>query len=294
MNGIILKCIGGFYYVETTDGIIECKARGIFRKSELSPSAGDKVEISISETGIGLIENVSERKNFFVRPPIANLDNLFFVVSVCDPSPSYNVLDTLIAVCEYKKINPVVVVTKNDIINSSEVYDSYKLAGFDVFNINYTGGYQLSLDGIKSMFDRKISAFVGNSGVGKSTLLNHLVPELALKTADVSKKLGRGRHTTREVELFSAYGGYIADTPGFSSVDIMRYEIIYKDELAGCFREFEKYIGQCQFKDCRHVGEKGCAVKYAMENGEIPKSRYKSYLEMYNSAKNIKEWEYRK
>lgn len=292
-NGIIIKAIGGFYYIETTDNIIECKARGKFRKNDISPFGGDMVEIEYDEqTNTGVIVKILERKNFFLRPPIANLDCIVFVVSSCDPAPSYLVIDKLIAVCEYKCIEPIIVITKGDLADEQSVFDIYNNAGFKVFRINPNDLSQISE--LMECFVGKITAFIGNSGVGKSTLLNSIDSDLSLQTADISKKLGRGRHTTRQVSLYKLMeGGYIADTPGFSTVDFEKYDIIKKEDLADCFREFEEYSYDCKFSDCSHTSEKGCMVCKAVEDGLISKTRHQSYIEMYNQAKNYKEWEHR-
>ena len=291
IQGLLLKGIGGFYYVETDDGVVECKARGIFRNKDVSPLVGDRVLIERTEDGKGVINEILPRKNQLRRPPVSNLDQLIFVVSVCDPYPNTLVLDKLIAIAEYKKIEPVIVLTKTDMQSGESLYYCYTSAGLRTFLVSAHDPE--TAKPVKKLLAGKISAFTGNSGVGKSTLLNNIDPRLSLETSDISKKLGRGRHTTRHVELYKLdNGGYVADTPGFSAMDMDRYEIIFKDDLQYCFREFEPYLGKCQFYGCSHTAEKGCAVLEALREGNIQKSRHESYLSMYEDAKKLKEWEY--
>ncbi len=289
-EGIILKSTGGFYYVEAAGSIYECKARGIFRKKNNSPKVGDSVLISIPEgDGYCAIEEIHERKNTLKRPPLANIDLLVIVVSTVNPSPNTLIIDKMTAAAVDNNIEPVVVVSKSDLKSGSDLLEIYKLAGIACFA--YSPEDKPSVDAIRDFLSGKISAFTGNSGVGKSTLLNALYPELRLETGEISEKLGRGRHTTRTVELFKTGNGYIADTPGFSTVDLERYNMIDKDNLMFCFPEFESYLTKCQFTSCAHVCEKGCAVLEAVKNGEISESRHQSYVAMYNEVKDIKEWQ---
>ncbi|MBR4627085.1 MAG: ribosome small subunit-dependent GTPase A [Ruminococcus sp.] len=282
---LITKCLGGLYTVESPDGIYECKARGVFRNKGISPCVGDRVTVED-----GVITEIAERRNSIIRPPLANLDQLVFVVSTCSPAPNYLILDKFIAIAEYKGITPVVVITKTDLGDSAPVKEIYGSIGIIVLEVDYNDA--ASVQAVRDMLTGKISAFTGNSGAGKSTLLNAVDPTLDIPTAEISRKLGRGRHTTRHAELYKlAGGGYIADTPGFSTFETNRYDIIRKEELAGCFREFAEFTGDCQFKDCAHVCEKGCAVVEAVNRGDIPKSRHESYCTMYDEAKQLKEWE---
>ena len=284
-QGLIVKCLGGLYTVESPDGIYECKARGVFRNKGISPYVGDTVTMED-----GVITEIAQRRNCIIRPPLANLDQLVFVVSTCSPAPNYLILDKFIAIAEYKGIRPVVVITKTDLGDSLPVREVYSSIGIDVLEADYSD--ESSVQEVRDMLAGKISAFTGNSGAGKSTLLNAVDPTLDIPTAEISRKLGRGRHTTRHAELYRlSGGGYIADTPGFSTFDTNRYDIIRKEELAGCFREFSGYTDKCRFKDCAHVRELGCAVLEAVESGEIPKSRHESYCAMYEEAKQLKEWE---
>ena len=288
-EGIILKGIGGFYYVEVADEIYECKARGSFRKEKISPLAGDRVRIRLDDKGYNSIEKISERKNYFNRPPVANIDNLVIVVSTCEPNPNFIIIDRLTAVAYCKKVKPIIVFTKNDKQTADEFKSYYSQTGIDTFIISKDDDEDI--EKLKSILKGSVSAFTGNSGVGKSTLLNRLFSSLSLETGEISQKLGRGRHTTRQVELFKINGGYIADTPGFSSLDFETNDIIVKDELAYCFPEFQDYIGECKFTSCSHTGDKGCKISEAVEKGLINKSRYNSYVELYNEVKNIKDWQ---
>ncbi|MBP1567629.1 MAG: ribosome small subunit-dependent GTPase A [Oscillospiraceae bacterium] len=285
-TGLIIKSIGGLYTVESPDGIYECVARGIFRKEGRSPCVGDTVTFSDEK----VIKDIMPRRNHIIRPPLANMDQLIFVVSVCEPSPNLLLLDKFIAIAEYKNIKPVVVITKVDLDRSDNICSVYTRVGIDVVIIDYTD--DSTVQKLKSMLAGKISAFTGNSGVGKSTLLNAIDSTLGIRTGEISKKLGRGRHTTRESRLYKLEGGgYIADTPGFSTFETNKYDIIKKEELSACFTEFSDFSGNCRFSDCSHTCEKGCAVIQAVKDGIIPESRHESYCQMYEEAKAIKDWE---
>lgn len=288
-NGTIIKGIGGFYYVEAADEIYECKARGVFRKEKLSPLVGDKVTISINENAENTIDEIMPRKNALTRPPVVNIDNLIIVVSTVEPKPSTLVIDKLIAVAEHKNIEPIIVITKSDLASAQEIFDIYTLAGFKTIIVS--NETKDGVDEVKAVLKDKISALTGNSGVGKTSLLNNLDETLALKTAQISKKLGRGRHTTRQAELYKVCDGFVVDTPGFSSFEIDKSDIILKDELAYCFRDFSDYIEKCKFyPSCTHTADKGCAVVEAVNEGKISKSRHNSYVQIYNEVKDIKEW----
>lgn len=282
----ITKGIGGFYYVRTPDGVVECKARGIFRKRGITPVAGDNVELSADGA---MVEEILPRKNVFVRPPVANLDVLFIVASTTQPVPSTLVLDQLAAAAIYKGVQPVLVVTKADLAAADQLAQDYATSGIPLIPLHYESGE--GLDEIRQYIKGHLCAFCGNSGVGKSTLLNALAPELKRETGQISQKLGRGRHTTREVEVFEICGGRLADTPGFASLEAQKLCRIPKEELQHTFPEFEPYFGQCRFTGCSHRSEVGCAVRDAVEQGAISKSRYASYLAMYEEANARKEWE---
>ena len=292
IKGKIVKGIGGFYYVDCENGIYECKARGSFRKQGITPLVGDNVEITVnSGDHENTIDVIFERKNSLIRPPLANLDRLFIVSSLVDPKINTLIIDKLIAIAEYKEIEPIIVITKIDLDNTFEQFKSiYSGAGFKVIGCDNQSGE--GSKEIKELLRGKICAFTGNTGVGKSSLLNAVFPELKLATGETSKKLGRGRHTTRHCELFKTDGGYIADTPGFSSLDFERCEKILKDDLPYCFREFVPYLDSCRFNtNCSHINDKGCAVCEAVKNGKITVSRHESYVAMYNEVKDIKEWQ---
>ncbi|MCC8042921.1 MAG: ribosome small subunit-dependent GTPase A [Oscillospiraceae bacterium] len=290
-RGIILKSLGGLYFVENTAApgcVLECRARGIFRKENISPCAGDFCKVEN-----GVITEIYPRRNYIVRPPLANLDCMVFVISTCQPAPCFLVADKFIAVCENKGIEPIVAVTKSDLQSDEGIAETYGKIGISAITVDY--GKDPAAQAVMDKIKGKVSAFTGNTGVGKSTLLNHLFPRLEVETAEISQKLGRGRHTTRTSELYAIEGGgYIADTPGFSSFDTNRYDIIYKEDLKYCFREFGEFEGKCRFADCSHTAEKGCAVIDAVNRGVIPKSRHDSYLAMYEDAKKLKEWELQK
>ena len=285
-EGLIVKAISGFYYVVPDgepEGLLACTAKGVFRKRGTAPLAGDRVRVEA-----GVVAEILPRKNELLRPPAANLDQALLTVSAAKPAPNALVLDKLIAVCEYKGIEPVIIITKTDLCDGRAFGGIYERAGFQVL---YTGEGSPGREAILALLRDKVSIFIGNSGVGKSTMLNRLFPGLSLATAAISDKLGRGRHTTRHVELFPLPGGgYAADTPGFSTVELERYGAIRKEELAGCFREFKPYEGRCQFADCAHLKEKGCAVLAALDAGEIPASRHESYLALYEAAQKIPDW----
>ncbi len=289
LDGIILKGIGGFYYVEAAGAVYECKARGAFRKSGIKPLAGDRVEISINDKAENTIDVIKERTSLMLRPPVANIDRLFIVASAKEPNPVMLIIDRLTAIAVSRGIEPIIVFTKSDLAPVDEYVDIYRNAGIRTIAVSSVNGD--GVEAVKAELKNHISAFCGNSGVGKSTLLNAIDPSLALKTAEISDKLGRGRHTTRQSELFKVEGGYVADTPGFSSLELEESEVILKDDLPYAFPEFEQYIGQCKFTTCLHVKDKGCRILEAVENGDIPKSRHESYCVMMEQAKEIKEWE---
>lgn len=289
LNGIILKSTGGFYYIEAANGVYECKARGIFRKKNNSPKVGDRVVISVPSDGYCSIEQILPRKNTLKRPPLSNIDILVIVVSTTEPAPNALVIDKMTAAAVDNDIEPAVVISKSDLKSGDELLAIYKKAGIKTFS--YSSEEPESAAEIKEFLKGKTAAFTGNSGVGKSTLLNILFPKLELQTGEISEKLGRGRHTTRTVELFKTDGGYVADTPGFSTVDLERYNMIDKDNIKFCFPEFKDYLTECQFTSCSHTCEKGCAVLKAVEEGVISESRHKSYVAMYNEVKDIKEWQ---
>lgn len=283
ISGIVLKSLGGFYFVETPDGVLQCRARGVFRLQQVSPYAGDRVMVICGENSEAVITELLPRKNELVRPPLANLDAVLVVASTVQPAPSPLVLDKLLMICDSKGIEPVLVFTKIDIKRKPRLSEVYRGAGFAVFEVNNATGQ--GVDGVRAYISGKSVALIGNTGVGKSSLVNLLMPDKALPTGEISKKLGRGRHTTRQVELYPQEGGgYIADTPGFSTVEAARYGLRDSAAVAGGFREFLPLIVQCRYKGCTHHGEEGCAVAEALASGKIAQSRYESYKRIYKEA----------
>ena len=291
IKGRIIKSLGGFYYLKCEDGKeLECRARGAFRNKNIKPCVGDWAIAELTGENSGYVVEILPRSNSLVRPPLANLDQLVLVVSIAEPAPNALVLDKLIAIAEYQKIKPAIVITKADLKPADDFAEIYRKAGFDtavVCSLNGEG-----VGEVKKLLEGKFSAFCGNSGAGKSSLLNALDSRFEIDTGDISQKLGRGRHTTRHVEIYTLENGaLVADTPGFSAVDLEKFQVILKDELQHCFREFEPYIENCRFTGCSHTKEKGCAILEAIENEEISKSRHESYLALYELAKQIKVWE---
>lgn len=288
LKGKILKGIGGFYYIEAAGVVYECKARGVFRKQKITPLVGDEVSVTIRHDGENTIDTIYPRKNFLVRPPVANIEQLFILSAACNPSPNLYLIDKMTAIAINKGIEPIIVFTKSDLMDLSEYTEIYRHAGFKTTCVSSVSGE--GLESIKDWISGKVSAFTGNSGVGKSTLLNSICEGLNLDTGEISEKLGRGRHTTRAVELHKVCGGFVADTPGFSSFDIEKNESIDLENLQYCFPEFQQYIGECRFASCSHTVDKGCAILEALAEGKIEKSRHESYKTMYNEAKELKKW----
>lgn len=293
MTGRIMKATAGFYYVKPLEGgeIMQCRARGIFRKNAMSPCVGDIVDVYISkEDNTGSVDKIYPRKNHLIRPPLANIECMLMVVSTTDPQPNFVTIDKLLAILEHKEIPVIIVLTKTDFADAQAVKSIYQKSGYTVFEVNnLTGeGSEQVLDAMQG----KLCAFFGNSGVGKSSLINAIAPHFNLEIADTSKKLGRGKHTTRHCEIFELSGGaMIADTPGFSSVDIMAMSDIKAEELDKCFIDFLPFTHKCKFQDCRHMEETGCAVKSAVSCHEILEPRYKSYRAMFDEIKDIKDWQ---
>ena len=290
MNGTIIKALSGFYYVSAENSVYECRARGKFRLDGTSPLVGDRVSFAVSENGKGYIENVHERKNFFIRPAVANIDVLVFIAANTNPVTDPFLIDRVSVITEEAGCELMVCINKTDIDTADELYDIYSSSGFDTFRVSaFDGG---GINELKSALKGKICAFMGNSGVGKSSILNAIVPELKLEVGEVSEKLGRGRHTTRHVELFSVdEDTFIADTPGFASFEVEMMQTIDKHELQYDFREFRSCIGRCRFADCAHLKEPGCAVIEAVQNGRIKLSRYQSYKRLYELSAQNKFWE---
>ncbi len=284
-NAIVTKAVRGYYTVVSPYGDIQqCTARGVFRKRGQEIYTGDYVTVEES-----VITEVLPRKNEMIRPPLANLDQIGFVVSLCDPLPNIRLLDQFLAVALYKEIRPIILFTKIDKSSPGSLLTLYQEIGISCYAVDYTNPD--CIEQIRSEFAGKLSAFTGNSGVGKSTLLNALDSSLCIPTAEISQKLGRGKHTTRHAILYPFANGFLADTAGFSTFETARYAQIPRLSLAECFPEFVPYLGGCRFRDCSHTCEKDCAVLRALAEKKISQSRHDSYVAMYEEIKQAKEWE---
>ena len=288
-TGRILRSLSGFYDVQTPQGIVTCRARGIFRKIGQSPLTGDMVDITV-EKGRGMVEKIHPRKNSFVRPAVANIDALVVFAANVNPVTEPFLIDRVAAIAGDQEVPVILCVNKCDLDPAVDLTRIYRNAGFSVITASAETGE--GVDALREMIRGKLVAFTGNSGVGKSSILNRLCPELNLPVGEVSEKLGRGRHTTRHVELYQLDAEtYVADTPGFSSFDTDQMDVILKENLQYAFPDFGAYIGDCQFRDCSHRKEPGCAVTAALAEGKIEATRYDSYLRLYEKASQIKEWE---
>ena len=289
-RGRIRKALSGFYYVDMAGGTLECRARGKFRQDGKSPLVGDWVEVRETEPGRGMVWEIEPRRSAFDRPAVANVDQLVVVASAAIPVTDPFLIDRVSAIAALKGCGVVVCVNKTDLAAGEELEEIYRSAGFPTVRTSAATGE--GLDRLMELMAGKLSAFTGNSGVGKSSLLNAIEPGFSLKVAEVSEKLGRGRHTTRHVELFRlTCGAEVIDTPGFSSFDAEELDLELKERLPETFPEFRAHLGQCQFLNCSHTKEKGCAVLAAVKAGEIPRSRHRSYMRLYNELKNVKAWE---
>ena len=291
MEGVILKALSGFYYVDGGDGrLIACRGRGKFRHQKLTPLVGDRVSFTILEEDSGILDAILPRKNQFQRPAVANIDQLVVVASGAIPVTDPFLIDRVVSIAEGRDCDSIIVLNKCDLDGAEELYQTYVKAGFTTLRVSAETGE--GIPELSRLIAGKVSAFTGNSGVGKSSILNALQPDFHLQVGAVSDKLGRGRHTTRHVELFRLdNGAIVADTPGFSSFDTEEMEQRRPEELEHAFREFRPYLGQCRYTGCVHVKEKDCAVLQAVKAGEIPKSRHASYVRLYEQAKEVPEWQ---
>ena len=291
-TGRIIRSISGFYEVQTPCGPVTCRARGSLRRGDQSPLTGDIVEISL-EKGKGMVERILPRKNRFVRPAVANVDALVVFAANVNPVTEPYLIDRVAAIAGDQEVPVYLCVNKCDLDPAQDLVRIYTKAGFPVICTSAETGE--GVEQLRELLRGKLTAFTGNSGVGKSSILNRLCPGLELATGEVSEKLGRGRHTTRHVELYDlGEDTYVADTPGFSSFDTDQMEVILKENLQYAFGDFAPYIGKCQFHDCTHRKEPGCAVTAALAAGEIEESRYESYLKLYEKSSQINLWELKK
>jgi len=289
-RGRIEKALSGFYYVNTGEETLQCRARGKFRRQGLSPLVGDWAEVLPLGKGEGMIETIEPRKNEFTRPAAANIDQLVIIASGAIPVTDPYLIDRISAIAALKKCRVLVVLNKCDLDEAEELYDLYSASAIPVLRVS--AATDEGMDNLRAVIAGKLNAFTGNSGVGKSSILNSLLPNLHLPVGEVSKALGRGRHTTRHVELFPLGNDtYVIDTPGFSSFDTDELNLELKAHLPETFPEFAPYLGSCRFVGCKHVKEKGCAVLDAVERGDIPAGRHKSYVRLFEELKDLKEWE---
>jgi ribosome biogenesis GTPase / thiamine phosphate phosphatase len=288
-KGRIMKALSGFYYVESDGNLYQCRGRGVFRQRKVTPLVGDFVEFEISGNEEGYIQVIEDRKNELVRPSIANVDQTIIVSSLIEPVLSLNLLDKFLVMVEAKQIRPLLFFTKKDLLTEDELVNwmnklnYYQNIGY---SINFLSAKEEDLDiKLATYLSNKVSVFAGQSGVGKSSLLNSLIPGLELGTNEISESLGRGKHTTRHVELISYRNGWIADTPGFSALDFQQLDL---EDLPICYPEFVELSENCKFRGCMHIKEPKCAVKEAVDNGEILAERYDNYLQFVDEIKQRK------
>ena len=288
-RGRIIRSLSGFYDVQLPEGVVTCRGRGILRKEQITPLTGDLVEITL-EGGKGMVETVLPRSNSFIRPAVANVDALVLFAANVNPVTEPFLIDRVAAIAGDQNVPCILCVNKSDLDPAEQLQEIYKKAGFPVICTSAKTGQ--GIEELRQALKGKLTAFTGNSGVGKSSILNCLCPELTLATGEVSEKLGRGRHTTRHVELYCLGDDtYVMDTPGFSSFDTDQMDVILKENLQYSFPDFAPCLGRCQFADCTHRSEPGCAVRARVEAGQISVSRYDSYLRLYEKSAQIKQWE---
>ena len=290
IEGRIQKALSGFYYVDTGSEVLTCRARGKFRKDGVSPLVGDRVEVRELGNGEGFVERICPRKNAFARPAVANIDQLVIIGSGAIPKTDPFLIDRVAAIAALKGCEAIILLNKCDLDRADDLYDLYRAAGFQTLRVSAETGE--GLEELKPLIAGKLSAFTGNSGVGKSSILNALDPAFDLKVGEISEALGRGRHTTRHVELFKlSCGAEIVDSPGFSSFETDELNLEWKRRLPETFREFAPYLGQCRFVGCSHTKEKGCAGLEAVRRGDFQKKRHESYLRLYEELKPLKDWQ---
>ena len=288
-EGIIMKALSGFYYVDDGESIVVCRGRGKLRHEKVTPLVGDRVRFTPTENGAGALDEILPRRNEFYRPAVANIDQLVIIASQANPVTDPFLIDRVAAIAAGRNCECVICINKWDLVPGEDLARIYEAAGFPTLRMSAETGE--GVEELRALIAGKISAFTGNSGVGKSSILNALAPDFGLATADVSQKLGRGKHTTRHVELFRLGDALVADTPGFSSFDVDQMELMRKEQLQRCFPDFAPYLDDCQFLDCAHVKEKGCAVLNALKDGKIQPTRHQSYIRLYEQAKAIPDWQ---
>lgn len=289
-EGRIQKALSGFYYVDTGSEVLTCRARGKFRKDGISPLVGDRVEVRELGNGEGFVEKLLPRRNAFSRPAVANIDQLVVIASAAIPRTAPILIDRVAAIAALKGCEVIILLNKCDLDRADGLYAIYHASGFQTLRVSAETGE--GLEELKPLIAGKLSAFTGNSGVGKSSILNALDPDFHIQVGEVSEALGRGRHTTRHVELYRlGCGAEVVDSPGFSSFETEELNLELKRRLPETFLEFRPYLDGCRFVGCSHTREKGCAVLEAVRRGAVQKSRHESYLRLYEELKPLRDWQ---